>query len=185
MRTLVLSLLLSLVVVASAQAQNDPYQWVGLTSVDFTGDGNGLGFVGMTTQCRADYGAGARMCSSVEILQSDNLNPNAIPPEDCWVRASIAGFATGGSINFYAIDASGAFASASGLTCGQWGADTSPTAGNGLVLSDDGRFRTALCSESRPAACCKPTPVGEPISSLTIPIGAGALAGLSMLKGGG
>jgi hypothetical protein len=30
----------------------------------------------------------------------------------------------------------------------------------------------------------KPTPVAEPISSLTIPIGAGALAGLSMLKGG-
>jgi hypothetical protein len=56
-----------------------PYQWAGVTSVAFDGSGNGLGFVGMTTQCRADFGPAARMCKSEEIMDSDTLNFNAIP----------------------------------------------------------------------------------------------------------
>jgi hypothetical protein len=39
-------------------------------------------------------------------------------------------------------------------------------------------------SDESPVACCKPTPVGEPLSSLSVPIGVSALAWLSMLKGG-
>lgn len=53
------------------------YQGVGVTAVAFTGDGNGLGFIGMTSQCRGEFGPGARMCTSQEILESGTLNFNA------------------------------------------------------------------------------------------------------------
>ena len=77
---------LALVYASNAFAQTDPYQWVGATTVAFTGDGNGLGFVGMTSQCRAEFGAGARMCTSEEVMNSDTLNLNAIPEEGSWLR---------------------------------------------------------------------------------------------------
>ena len=69
-----------------------PFQWVGVTSIAFDGAGNGLGFVGMTTQCRADFGPGVRMCKSAEIMDSDTLNFNDIPTEGCWVRPTWRGF---------------------------------------------------------------------------------------------
>ena len=62
--------------VGSAACQ---YQWVGVTTVAYDGSGNGLGFTGMTSQCRADFGPGARMCKSEEVTDSDTLNFNAIP----------------------------------------------------------------------------------------------------------
>lgn len=63
-----------------------PYQWVGATTVLYDGSGNGLGFIGMTSQCRADFGPGARMCQSREILESDTHHLNAIPLGGCWIR---------------------------------------------------------------------------------------------------
>ena len=61
-----------------------PYQWVGATTVLYDGSGNGLGFIGMTSQCRGEFGAGARMCTSQEILESDTHNLSAIPVDGCW-----------------------------------------------------------------------------------------------------
>ena len=161
----------------------DPYQWVGATSIAVTGDGNGLGYVGMTTQCRADFGPGARMCKSEEVMDSDTLNPNAIPAAGCWIRPSWRLGDVGS-----ALDESGATGSPLTMTCKRW------TSANpmlyGLVLFPNGGFSSdadpdgpTKCSISRPVACCKPTPVPAPSASLSIPIGAGALVWLSMLKG--
>ena len=156
-----------------------PYQWVGATSITFDGrgdigSGTLLGFVGMTTQCRADFGAGARMCTSAEILNSDSLNFNAIPAGGCWLRPSWA--LAAGSV---AVDESGYSAGPSGLACLGWNG-----VGQGLHLKDTGSIDQTGCTTILPVACCKPTPVPAPTSSLTLPIGAAALAGLSMLKGG-
>jgi hypothetical protein len=85
---LALLAVLAIATASNAHAAGEPHQWVGTTSVSFTGDGNGLGFVGMTAQCRADFGPGARMCKSDEVLDSDTLNPNAIPSGGCWLRPS-------------------------------------------------------------------------------------------------
>lgn len=178
--------LLLLIVGSPAHAQN-PYQWVGATSVSFTGDGNGLGFVGMTTQCRADFGPGARMCKSEEIMDSDTLNLNGIPEQGCWVRPS---WRSGAS----ALDESGAESTGTMMSCGGWTRSTGAT--SGLVLLPGGGLNTVvpvgpadevvpvLCSTARPVACCKPFPVAEPQASMMLPTGVGVLAMLSMMKGG-
>jgi hypothetical protein len=180
-------LLLSLFAFPAA-AQSDPYQWVGFTPVAFTGDGNGLGFIGMTTQCRADFGAGSRMCTSEEFLLSDTLNPNAIPTAGAWIRPSWNPHSSEGlfGTDVVGLDETGVYGDASKhLTCRGW---TTKSSGNsGLVVANQpgitiGGFENGQCTEARPVACCKPTPVPAPTSSLSLPIGAGALAGLSMVK---
>ena len=46
--------LLILAATASRTQAADPYQWVSYTTQTFDGAGNGYGFDGMTTQCRAE-----------------------------------------------------------------------------------------------------------------------------------
>ena len=158
-----------------------PYQWVGATTVLYDGSGNGLGFIGMTSQCRGEFGAGARMCTSQEILDSDTHNINAIPIDGCWVRP-VFQFLMDGSQTV--LDASGLSGSASSLQCGGWNTGSTGLPGPlGLTLQPDGTFVRRLCTEARPVACCKPTPVPAPTSSLSLPIGAMGLVGLSMTRG--
>ena len=194
-----LSIALSLLAPLVASAQLDPecgttaatmcpYQWVGATSVAFDGSGNGLGFVGLTTQCRADFGPGARMCKSEEVMDSDTLIFSAIPAEGCWVRPSWRPISAGSTM-----DESGTTGSPGPLTCLSW---TSANGGPALVLaptgsvttqypnpSVPGNFIQTTCDVVRPVACCKPTPIPTPTSSLGVPIGALGLVGLSMLRG--
>lgn len=181
-------LLLAVLFLPGSAFATDPYQWVGVTSVAFTGDGNGLGFVGMTTQCRADFGPGARMCRSEEVLDSDTLNPNAIPAQGCWLRPSWRPFSGLASANsdraFDESGLAGIVGPATGLdqmTCLSWA--VADGAYRGLTLYAAGNFGAQSCSVARPAACCRPTPVPSPTSSLSIPIGAAGLLGLSMLRG--
>lgn len=157
-----------------------PYQWVGNTSTLYDGSGNGLGFVGMTSQCRAEFGAGARMCRSSEILDSDTLNLNAIPEVGCWVRPTFRPTGRSGEV-----DESGRTGDAETvLSCVAW--STTGSNVRGLVLRADGSFSgsgtTASCDIPRSVACCAPTPVPAPTSSL--PLGVGGLAALAVLRGG-
>jgi len=194
-RALLLALLTLFAATASAQfdpscgttaATMCPYQWVGATSIAFDGSGNGLGFVGMTTQCRADFGPGARMCTSEEILQSDTLNLNDIPSQGCWLRPVFQPVAS--SSSGLSLDATGTSSDEPGigqseedLACQSW--STTETGREGLVLLEAGSFRIQSCEAPRPVACCKPTPIPTPTSSLGVPIGALGLVGLSMLRG--
>jgi hypothetical protein len=193
MRTLVPGLLFTLLDASSTYAQavgscdpaligspSCPHPWAGPTSADFNGDG--LDFAGMTTRWRADYGAGTRTCQSEEIPASDTLDLNAVPALDRSVRPSWG--ATGQS---WEVDESG------------WaGLDATPLTRSASTIADSAnrgldpsvtasllaQTSTGCCDVPRPVACCKLTPVGEPLSSIGIPSGAGRLAGLSMLKGG-
>lgn len=187
-----LLLLFALLVSSSASAQaigscapsdvgspSCPYQWAGVTSVAFTGDGNGLGLVGMTTQCRADFGPGARMCSSLEVLKSDSLNFGSIPATGCWIRPVIAhGAAKETDISGVAEDGG------RGISCRGWQAASSGI--DGLVLTSGGGLwaYTFNCAVARPVACCKPIAVGEPQASMMLPTGVGMLAMWSMMRGG-
>jgi hypothetical protein len=164
---------------ATASAQSDPYMWVGATTTTFTGDGNGGGFVAMTTQCRTDYGATARMCSSQEILESLTLDLAAIPAAGCWIRPI-----SEATLNGYVQDVPNVLAG----SCEGW--KNAQSNWFGLVLLDTGGLEGgenngALCSVPRSVACCKPTPIPEPQASLGLPIGAVTLAALSIVKGGG
>ncbi|MBW2501181.1 MAG: hypothetical protein JRF61_28195 [Deltaproteobacteria bacterium] len=155
-----------------------PYQFVGATSVLLNGAD---GFLMMTTQCRADYGPGARMCKTVEIMDSDTLDPNAIPERGCWVRPSWHPISTA-TEKTRALDESGLSRDPAELSCKGWSSNAS-----GLYLHPDGKFEVGGCGsqdKARAVACCKPIPVAEPITLFSIPIGAGALAGLAGGKGG-
>ncbi len=171
MRILILAVALMLLPALSAHAQaigtcapqyvgspSYPYQWVGATSVAYTGNGNGIGLLGMSTQCRADFGPGARMCSSAEILDSDTLNPSALGTA-CWVRptyqpgyqgvADLSGAnPENGSGDLGAYACSGWTRSDSGL----WG----------LTLTANGGVGPGRCDIAKPVACCKPIAVGGP-----------------------
>jgi hypothetical protein len=155
-----------------------PYQFVGVTSTLLNGAD---GFVMMTTQCRADYGPGARMCKTAEVMDSDTLDPNAIPERGCWVRPSWRPISTA-TEKARALDESGLSRDPAELSCKGWS-----NSGSGLYLDPDGNFDVGGCGsqdKARTVACCKPIPVAEPISLFSIPIGAGALAGLAGVKGG-
>lgn len=176
--------LLLIVAPMCAAGQTDPYQWVGATSVAFNGGGDDgtaplpRGIIIMNAQCRADFGPGARMCSSLEILESTTINPNDIPVEGCWIRPTYQPVGPASSLNL--VDVSGVAGGTSDpMTCGGWRG-----AGSGLSLLQLGAIVKSPCSEFRPVACCKPTPIPAPTSSLGLPIGTLGLVGLSMMKGG-
>ena len=176
---LILSAAFLILAASGAQAQAaDPYQWVGFTTTTFDGSGNGFGFTLMTAQCRADFGPGARMCKSSEYMDSDTLNPSGIPVDGAWLRPSWRGFSGTGGI---ALDESGVRGEVgSNLSCQSW---TAVSDNNGLTVTPGGSFAQDICATARPVACCKPTPVPTPSASLSLPIGALGLVGLSMLKG--
>lgn len=166
---------------SSVQAQAaDPYQWVGTTTQTFNGNG---GFLSMTTACRADFGAGARMCSSVEILESDTLTPNV---DECWVRPIFQPIGNG-LASTVVLDATGVYLDGESggkqpqnFTCNGW--TTNDSGRNGLVLKVSGGFQVKACGGNRPVACCAPIPVAEPSASLSIPTGVMGLVLLSSMR---
>ena len=145
------------------------------------GSGNGFGFVGMTTACRADFGPGARMCKSSEYMDSDTLNPIGIPVNGAWLRPSWRGFAkpTTSFDAVRALDESGVQAQPVDLTCKNWLNNFD----RGLILASGG-FSSGTCDVQRPVTCCAPVPVAEPSASLALPLGTAWLAGLAAMKGG-
>jgi len=159
----------------------DPYQWVGTTTQTFNGNS---GFLSMTTACRADFGAGARMCSTVEILESTTLTPNV---EECWVRPVFQPIGNG-SLSVMVLDATGVYLDGQdggtqpqNFTCNGW--TNASSSRNGLVLRVSGGFEIKQCGGNRPVACCAPIPVPEPNASLAIPTGVLGMVLLSSIRG--
>lgn len=167
---------------ASVQAQSaSPFQWVGVTTTGFDGDD---GFLNMTAACRVEFGASARMCSSVEILESNTLVPDI---GECWVRAVFQPVATG-SLPAATMDASGVFLDGlsgstgpENFTCNGWTSNSSNL--NALVLKPSGGFQVRGCGTNRPVSCCAPVPVPEPTASQSIPAVAIGLMLVSSLRG--
>lgn len=178
----VLVIVVSGLITASVQAQTaDPFQWIGVTAAKFKGD---AGFLNLTAACRDEFGASARMCSSVEILESNTLIPDI---GECWVRAVFQPIATG-SPGVATMDASGVYldglsasTSPENFTCDGWSSDSSNA--SALVLKPSGGFAVRGCGTNRPVSCCAPVPVPEPSASLSIPAGAIGLMLLSSLRG--
>ena len=97
-----------LVLALGAHAQTaDPYQLVGFTdSPIFKGD---TGVLGFTAACQAAFGPPARMCSSVEVLETVVIQVAPLGDEGGWVRPVLrpVGFGTGGTGQVQLADASG------------------------------------------------------------------------------
>ena len=120
-------------------------------------------------------------------MDSDTLNLNAIPVNGCWVRPTFQPVATGNTIYTPSLDVSGAFlVGTSGtnfpddFSCNGWSEASSSS--RGLTLTGSGGFGKQNCSDARPVACCKPTPIPEPSASLSLPVGVMGLAGLAAMK---
>jgi hypothetical protein len=114
----------------------------------------GAGLLELNDECVATFGDGARMCSSLEILQT--LQTDTLPVRDTgsnsrkWVAPAIVA----GSSN--AIDATGIAGTAAQLSCNGWSSQASTS--KGLTIDQDGRFTTQPCNAPRQIACCKAAP---------------------------
>ena len=71
-RTLLIVAALFLGADANAQQCGNPYQLKGFTTAALTG---GSGVLGFTAACQAQFGAGARMCTSVEVMETVVIPP--------------------------------------------------------------------------------------------------------------
>lgn len=129
------------------------FHFVGFTGATFTGE---RGIRTYTEACQDAFTASARMCTSVEVL--DTVAWPVVPSSTRgWVRPvyqPVMGALT---------DASGVVAAsptAGSLSCGGWSFATATA--HGLAVSGDGRFATPgfvdTCDTARPIACCAPVP---------------------------
>ena len=148
MRRMLVSVLVLLSSSMSIAHEAGTYQWVGQTTTPLVGT---AGFLTLTTQCRTDFGPGARMCTGAEIQGSSTLEVDGIAEAGCWVRPEPL---TAAGVS---LDRTGIITGAS-PNCGQW--TTSGT--NGLIFTHDGRFDLGQCDEARPVACCMPVFAPKP-----------------------
>ena len=149
--TLVLSGALALA--TTAHAQTDPYQLIGFTDAKFTG---GQGVLGFARACQEEFSFPARMCTSVEIMETVVLSTwvPADPFAFAWVRPVFAPTGTN------PLDDSGVSTQPDDLSCSGW-----INNGNfvrGLVVNGSGAFTNLGCDSSLPVACCTPVPLNEP-----------------------
>ena len=129
---------------AAAHAQ-DPFQLAGFTSDTFLGD---TGVLGFTQACQVEFGAAARMCTSVEVMETVVVPDDLVVADDAWVRPVFVPGATD------ALDASSVRTSPLNLTCVGWRLTSGR---NGLTVSQVGGFVQQSCEVARPVACCAPT----------------------------
>lgn len=157
MRLFIAAFLVAFPVIATAQqggkASSARIQFVGFTAASFDG---GQGIRTYTEACQAAFTASARMCTSVDVL--DTVAWPTVPSATRgWVRPVYQPVAGG------VFDASGVLAaslSSGSLSCGGWSFATATA--HGLTVSGDGRFATPgfvdACDTARPITCCAPVP---------------------------
>lgn len=137
---------LGLLLSVSAEAQQ--VQYVGNSDgTDTNRRGGGAGILKFNEECVETFGAGARVCSSLEILQS-TVEPASDPTNvRQWVVPAIVAGGTSG------VDATGLAGSALLLSCNGWSSSSSTA--KGLTIDDDGKFSLQACNGPRQIACCQ------------------------------
>ena len=178
-----LGIVAALVLAASAHAQTtDPYQLVGFTTSTSTGD---AGVLNLTLSCQTDFGPPARMCTSVEILETVVV-PTGLTG-DAWVRPVYQPHQWDppgpGVIN--TLDASGTHPSGFGGDADNLSCISTPpgVVGRGLTVSAQGQFVTSFaCTTPLPVACCAPIPLPEPSTLILNGASAAAIGAMAMSK---
>jgi hypothetical protein len=128
-------------------------QFVGVT----TAIGGDAGVLEMTRRCQLEYGAGTRMCSSLEIMNTIDLPAKTVwQLNKAWVRPNF-GISTDSS-GLVVVDASGVSTDdANDFSCGGGWVNTTDT---GLIaeapdLGREGQFDVEACNSSNVGvACC-------------------------------
>ena len=124
------------------------YQLIGYSEEWYQGN---FGLLKMTRVCDREFGEGARMCSSVEVMESTGQVP--LPGVGAWVRPVLVGDP------YRHTDASGvsAISPEHGISCDGWTSDSLDFRG-GLLLASNGGFRLTFCYSPYSIACCAPMP---------------------------
>jgi hypothetical protein len=107
---------------------SDTFEFVGFSTATVDG---GARPSGLRAACEADFGLGARFCTSKEFY----LSPvQSIPTEDTWIHVT-SGFTNGASGH-----------------CNLWSVALSNTAG--AAIRPDGLIDNRTCDIARPVTCC-------------------------------
>lgn len=134
---------LGLLISLPASAQE--LQYVG-NSTDIAKGGAGV--AALTGLCFDEFGAGARICTSEEVLLSTEPLPVDAIAGQQWV---LPVFVSGA---FKIFDASGVEGQPNTLSCLGWRSNSS----QGLTVSDVGSFEKKGCNVERQVACCQVVP---------------------------
>ncbi len=130
-----------------------PYRFVGYSSsapADLVDGGAGLPtFYARCQDPVTGFGPDARMCTTEEFFRSPNIEVPT-PVINAWIRPIFVGYASANGLT--ALDVSGRVGNPLSLTCSAWTDD----AGVGLVVADNGGFRTLTCGVARQVTCCAP-----------------------------
>ncbi len=108
----------------------------------------GVGVAALSALCADEYGPGARICTSEEVL----LNTGSVAIDsDTEVQWVLPVFANGA---FKIFDVTGVEGQPTTLSCTGWRVNSS----QGLTVSDDGKFEKKGCGTVRQVACCQAAP---------------------------
>ena len=158
---LVCYVLLSLLIFGSTSTSLIASGWklVGISNAVFRNSG----LRAIDNQCKADFGAEARMCFSTEVLATSNWPElEKLHSPGGWVRPVIRLEGTGDSAVWY--DVSGTFAVGQdrGLNCAGWNSD-SPLH-SAIAVVQNGSMQILQCDIGLQigAVCCLPDPNANP-----------------------
>jgi hypothetical protein len=133
---------------STAYAPGPTFAFLGTT----TAISGNAGVIAMTKRCQVQFGAGARMCTSLEVANTNDFSSLAWTTGYGWVRPLLI---VDGAVHYDAV--SGIVGNAT-LTCNGWrsGVDGGlAVQANGV--SDEGGFLRALCANvDTGVACCEP-----------------------------
>ena len=105
-------------------------QFVGFSDDTVQG---GVGIIGMHTACRNKFGLGARMCRTIEVFKTTNLEP--IPGVAGWIAPHVLNMDTDTT------------------HCTSW--STSGFGSGQAIIGDSMTIQKFGCSNLFPVACCK------------------------------
>lgn len=131
----------------SLPASAQELQYVGNSAITTKG---GAGVAALTGLCFDEFGAGARICTSEEVLLSTEPLPVDANADPQWVLAT---FVSGA---FKIFDTSGIEGQPHTLSCLGWRSNSSSY--QGLTVSDVGSFERKGCNVLRQVACCQVVP---------------------------
>ncbi len=155
-------------------------QLEGFTTTTYLGNQRVFGY---TQACQSEFGSDARMCTSVEVMETISI-PSITFGATAWVRPVFVPADSG-----EARDASDVSSTSTdpttggGMSCNGWVAGVASF--GGLTVDPNGAFEVSTCNSMKRVACCVPVdPFVATVPSLA-PWGRGLLVALMLSIAGG
>lgn len=122
--------------------------YLGVTSVSFDGS---AGLADLYAACQSDFGAGAKVCNTQQLLESPNIAGQSPGSVGAWVRPSVVGYDGVGVAADYSSRIFSTTSVSSAASCG----GSTDIDSKGLIVDSKFFVRTERCDVARPAVCCR------------------------------